>query len=475
MKTVKSPPHVAIVGGGLAGLAAAVALCERGWRVELFEARRQLGGRAGSFRDRESGEMIDHCQHVSMGCCTNFDDLCRRTEIAHLFQHDGELSFFGRDGRHAVVRSVAWLPAPLHLAPSLLMLKHLPRRERWSITFALGRLARTAKTDVSATLSFGQWLRDQGQSQRAVDDFWSVILVSALADTVDRVSFAFGRKVFIDGFMASRQGHILRIPKVSLGEIYGRNLAEWLTNHGVTIHLSAPVRQLTVDTDRVASLNLDGEFTRRFDYFVIALPWRRVGQILAINVADRLPRLRLADEIDSSPITGVHLWFDRSITKLSHAVMVGRLSHWLFSRGLRSLGQTGEEKAYYYQVVISASRNLVGRKREDVVREVCLDIASVCPGMEQARLIHWKIVSQEEAVFVVRPGVDDLRSPQKTAWSNLALAGDWTQTGWPATMESAVRSGYLAAEVLLGDLGSTARELANDLPRGWLSKWVVKQ
>jgi len=210
---------VAIVGGGLAGLAAAVALCERNWQVDLFESRHHLGGRAGSFRDPQSHELIDHCQHVSMGCCTNLADLCRRTQIEGLFRREEAITFFAEHSHPSEVRATSWLPAPLHLARSLFGLSHLKWKDRRAVASALWRLARTPVTRQSENLSFGQWLRAQRQSERSIEGFWSVILVSALAEHMDRVSYAAARKVFVDGFMASASGYVLQLPQTSLGEV----------------------------------------------------------------------------------------------------------------------------------------------------------------------------------------------------------------------------------------------------------------
>ena len=218
---------MAVVGGGLAGLAAAAALAERGVRVELFEARRQLAGRAGSFRDPATGELVDHCQHVSMGCCTNLADFCRRTGIADCFRRDSRLHFFAPDGRRYDLAANRWLPAPLHLAPSFLRLGYLTLGERLAIARALWKLARmprcitthtmTAADQLSASkgewsmpatepfTTAGEWLRRNGQSEQSIKLFWEPVLISALGESLERAGPAYARKVFVDGFMVSRQ------------------------------------------------------------------------------------------------------------------------------------------------------------------------------------------------------------------------------------------------------------------------------
>jgi squalene-associated FAD-dependent desaturase len=471
--TTAGPPRVAIVGGGLAGLAAAAALAEAGLTVELFEARRQLGGRAGSFRDQASGELIDHCQHVSMGCCTNLAAFCRRTGIDDLFRRDRRLHFFGPDGRRCDFAAAAWLPAPAHLGPALWRLGYLSRRERVSIARAMLGLARQPDRDDPHGPTIGQWLRDHGQSSAAIERFWTPVLVSALGENVDRAGVRYARKVFVDGFMSSRRGWEVIVPRVALGEVYDRRLGAWLAARGVVLHCGAAVAAVAGDGRRVEGVVLADGAVRPFDFAVVAVPWRRCGELFTGDLRAALPQLAGIDRIESAPITGLHLWFDAPITPLPHAVLVGRLSQWLFQRAAPADRRAGDSRPHYYQVVISASRELAGRDRRQTVETVHRELCDVFPAARSARLLDWRLISEQSAVFSVRPGIDLLRPPQQTAVANLMLAGDWTATGWPATMEGAVRSGHLAAEAILSSIGRPAPLLEPDLPRAALARAIT--
>jgi squalene-associated FAD-dependent desaturase len=464
--------RIAIVGGGLAGLAAAVALAGRGLELELYESRRRLGGRATSFFDSDSGDWIDHCQHVGMGCCTNLADFCRRTGLAEFFRRDRHLYFFGPDGRCHRLSANRWLPAPVHLAPSLMRLGYLSFGERVGIALAMLRLARARVEDDERQPTIGQWLRRQGQSERAMQLFWSVVLVSALGEELDRASLAHSRKVFVDGFLSAREAYEIDVPIVPLGELYGERLETWLKQQGVAVHLGAEVKRLDGDGSGVRHLVFSDGSQRAVDGAIVATTRRRVRELFAGPLLACLPELSGVERIDSAPITGVHLWFDREITALPHAVLVGRLSQWLFNRG-RAMVKDASPVEHYYQVVISASRSLAGRDRAAVLEEILGDLTSIWPAVGEARLLRWRMVTEQAAVFSVRPGIELLRPPQQTSVANLALAGDWTRTGWPATMEGAVRSGYLAAEAILKNLGHSERLLAPDLKRGWLARLVV--
>ena len=480
--------NVAVVGGGLAGLAAAVALCERGFRVELFEAGRRLGGRAGSFRDGLSGELVDSCQHVAMGCCTNLADFLRRTGTSDCFRRRRQLHFVGPDGRHYRVAAAPGLPAPLHLVPGLMQLGYLGFIDRLRILRTLGRLAKlpsggeqddSASCGQTDSATVGPWLSRQGESDRALRRFWSVVLVSALGETLDRASLNAARKVFVDGFLASRRAYELEVPRVPLAEIFDRRVGDWLCAQGVTIHRGVRVAKIDGDGDRARAVVLPDGSRRPFDGFVAAVPWRAVRALLGPAVLPALPALAHVERIEPAPITAVHLWLDRPIRAPAEAVLVGRTSQWVFRRGgpkaKADRRPETPESGHYHQVVISASHKLIGRPHGELVREVCSELRAIWPAARRARLLRWRVITHREAVFSVRPGIERLRPPQQTPIPNLVLAGDWTATGWPATMEGAVRSGYLAAEAVLRqrDPGNPERLLAPDLPRARLIRWIM--
>jgi len=482
-------PTLAVIGGGLAGLAAAVAAGESGLDVELFEQGRHLGGRAGAFCDPKTQSPIDRCPHVAMGCCTNFLDFCRRTGVAGHFRTFRPLHFLLPDGRRHDFMPAPGLPAPLHLLPAILRLGQLRLGERLSIARAVWRLAREPTESSADGETIAAWLRRNGQSQRVVDRFWAPVLVSALSERLDRASLSAAKKVLVDGFLGSRRACELIVPKVPLGEILDRDVAAWLDEQGVRVHRRTGVERIGGDARRVTGLLLRDGSRRAFDAVVLAVPWNRLARLLAEPIEAALPELRRGKKLRPAPITAVHLWFDRPITPLPHAVLVERLSQWVFNRGPQPLsgnlpspsgkGAGGEgsseagEVVHAYQVVISASHELIGRPRDELLREVLADLSAVWPAARGAELLHSRVITQPAAVFSPAPGVDLLRPVQQTPIENLALAGDWTATGWPATMESAVRSGYLAVEAVLRHLGADCRLVVPDPARGWLARRML--
>ena len=429
------PRSLAIVGGGLAGMAAAEVAQRNAIPVELFEARRHLAGRAGSARDVRTGRWIDG-QHIALGCCTELVDFCRRLGIEDCFRRDSRLTFFGPDGRRYDLAASWWLPAPLHLAPSLLGLTYLTLSQRLRTMALMARLA-CARHDT--TESLGQWLSRRGCSAAEQKLFWQPILVSALGELPDRLALDGAAQVVRETFLGPRRAYQLLVPRKPLAEIYDQQAGTRLAEQGVTICRATRVAQVEGDRHGVTGLLLaDG---RRIvaDAFILAVPWRRVRRLLSPPLLEALPELAAVDQIPSGAITGVHLWFDRPITPLAHAALPGRVSQWIFQP---------DPAENYYQVSISASHRLE-LTREQLLAEVLRELAEVFPAAHSAHLLHHRIVINPAAVFVLAPGVELLRPQQRTAIPNLFLAGDWTRTNWPATMEGAIRSGRLAVAAML--------------------------
>lgn len=455
------PPHVVVVGGGLAGLATAATLVDRGLRITLLESRPRLGGRAASFTDPATGELVDNCQHVSMTCCTNLADFCRRVGIDGLFRREPAVTFFGPDGRTSTLKAGLG-PAPFHLGASFLRANYLGWRDKIRVAYGLARLALDVKGGEPGE-SFADWLWRHGQNVRTIHLFWATVLVSALNERLDRMDVGMARQVFVDGFLMNREGFQMEVPAAPLGELYGLRLESWLRDHGVAVRLTTGVRSIDADEDGdVHGVTLrDGEAIDA-DFVVAAVPFDRVRNLLAPALRERTPELDGLDRMESSPITGVHLWFDRPVCPLDHAVAPGRFLHWVFNH-TRIQGREPKGGGEYLQVVISASYDLLWMNKEMIRDAVVAELASMWPAAAEAKLVRWWVVTEHGATFAVRPGVDAIRPPQRTPVDGLFLAGDWTDTGWPATMEGAVRSGYLASQGILEDLDRPARLLRPDL------------
>jgi len=442
--------RVLVIGGGLAGLAAAQALAEKGYPVTVLESRNRLGGRAGSFTDATTGQLIDACQHVSMGCCTEFARFCESVGIAALMKPEPILYFMTPDRR--ISRFCAdRLPAPFHLTRSFLRAHFLSLGEKARIAWGLACLACADDTDDPPFL---KWLQGHRQTPRTIDRFWGVVLTSALNETPDRIGLRYARKVFLDGFLRDRRGFEVQLPTVPLGRLYGEELQGWFESHGIELRLSCGVKRIEVENGQVRCVTTRTGEALTANTYISALPFDRLLDALPPEVIDAHLYFANLRRLETSPITSVHLWYRRPVMELPHVVLVDCGGQWVFQRGA---GPAGE---HYVQVVVSAARHFRGMGQAEVQRRIVEEMARLFPAASVDMLVRARMVTEHVATFSAVPGVDAWRPAQRSPIENLFIAGDWTATGWPATMEGAVRSGYAAAQAVNGlspDLAQTGR------------------
>lgn len=457
-----------IVGGGLAGLAAASALAGRGLSLTVLESRPRLGGRASSFTDPATGRLVDNSQHVSMGCCTNLAAFARKVGIRHLFRPLPRLLMLDPEGDPSEL-AAGWLPAPFHLTGSLLRARYLSWRDKVALGYALACLR--IDSEGRPGEPFGTWLRRHGQSPRAMARFWETTLVATLNETLDRMDYRLARMVVLDGLLRNRHGFVVEVPEVPLGELYGERLEPWFRERGIELRRGCGVRRVVLDAEGIVSgVELREGTEVAADLVVLAVPFQRVQALWPEGQV--WPALEGPSAMKPSPITGVHLWFDRKVFPLEHAALLERLSQWVFDHTAMDR-PTAEAGGQYLQVVISASHGLLSKTKDEIRSAVLADLTELWPAVREAVVERSWIVTEHAATFAVPPGIASLRPPQRTPVSGLYVAGDWTDTGWPATMEGAVRSGFLAAEELLTDLGTPERLLVPDLPTGWIARLLL--
>jgi squalene-associated FAD-dependent desaturase len=484
--------NVIVIGGGLAGLAAGVALADAGCRVRLFEQRPYLGGRATSYA-LPNGEHVDNCQHVTLGCCTNLEDFYKRVGSAGKIRFFDRLFFLDPQGRTGVMQAGV-LPAPAHMTGSFLAFGPLALKDKLSIARALATILFAGGQPKDAyppaqPVSMLAWLRLHKQTQRAIERFWRVVLVSALDEELDRTDARFGIDVFWKAFLKNNTGYRMGVPSVPLAELYdGCRIA--IEKKSGEVILRSPVRSLCFKDGALSALQFDGGREESADSFVLAIPQDKLNELLPAEVRAANPALAHLEKFRVSPITGVHFWFDREVTKEPFITLLDTQTQWIFNKTAlyrAAPGATGscnsersEESAFsvaqsgathqYLQLVISASYDLLRKSREEII-DLCLnEVRQALPAAREAQLIKATVIKEAAATFSPRPGVDRWRPEQQTNTPRLFLAGDWTATGWPATMEGAVRSGYLAAEAILRSAGSRQKFLVPDLPSSGLSR-----
>ena len=507
MLSKKNIPTLAVIGGGLAGIAAAESAVRSGWDVELFEWSRTLGGRIASQFDSRSRCWIDNGQHLFLGCCTEQIALNQRLGGSDLFDRYDTVTFAASESRRWTLSASVFLPPRWQLVPSFLKNPFLSFRDRLATGLLLRKLAKLhrdfSKIDESVLQkppffagddentipgrpgqqffykqeTFGGWLRRENASEDSVKHFWNPLVYSALSDTVDGVCLFAAVKVIVQAFMSGRDAMALYVPKCPLREIYHIETLRKLSQLGVKVHLFSRVErlacELTKDSSqpisdsgnhafsKIQSLVLVDGNQRCFDAYILAIPAYRIWKLLETSQLKPLADSLGVNRYELGAITAVHLWFDRPILPKSQrqlAIFNGP-GQWVFY-GQHALSDQFQEKVrgFYHQVVISASHRLLSEEEltskgspiliDRVLEQLQAVFPETCSGKNGAALLHAKTTTVFDAVFSPTPEVYRFRPVQHTVIVNLALAGDWTQTHWPATMEGAIRSGLNAVERL---------------------------
>ncbi len=481
MPSTPTQPTVAIAGGGLAGLAAACALADSGFRVTVFEKRPFLGGRASSYEHPGTGEVIDNCQHVLFRSCTNLIEFYQRIGVAQHIRWYDTMTFVEPGGRSTVMRGSP-LPVPLHTAPSFLRFPFLTAADKLAIARAMIPLTLTEQKDDGRP--FQQWLDQYGQTQGAIENFWKPILISALSEDLDRVSISSAAQV-VRVSMQSPDARHMGVPTIPLTELYNA-AGDYVGARGGELYFRRSVENFQPEPNSVSIQS--GAAQESFDYLILAVPFDALDRILPQTAESASLREAIA-HFETSPITGIHLWFDRQISDLDHAVLLNRTIQWLFHKSrLQQRGRQAprdrisvEESngalasdASYIELVVSSSKSLIDKSKSEIVDLALAEVREFFPAAREATLVKSAVVKELHATYSPRPGIDAHRPAAPTAWPRVFLAGDWTATGWPATMEGAVRSGYLAAQALTRSANRSTKFLSPDLPATGLMRLFHK-
>jgi zeta-carotene desaturase len=425
-------------------------LAENGFRVTLFERRPYLGGRASSYQHPGTGEVVDNCQHVLLGCCTNLIEFYRRIGVEDKIRWYERMTFLEPGGRASIIQP-SILPAPLHTAPSFLRAACLSLTDKFSIAAGLAALAPVAPHDTGE--SFLQWLRRHGQTERAIDRFWKTVLVSALNEEIDSISVPYAAQVMRESFLKSRAAGRMGVPTVPLTELYSR-AGDYITARGGEVRFRANVESFRAEFAEVKLLMAGGTGEESFDFVIPAVPFDVLSRLLPETTAAE-PLRQTLSRFETSPITGIHLWFDRQITDLDHAVLLDRTIQWMFHKSRLLVADAhrgsngnrdGGENNSYVELVVSSSKTLVEKSKQEIIDLALSELREFFPRARAANLVKSTVIKEVHATYSPRPGIESHRPSPETVWPRIFLAGDWTATGWPATMEGAVRSGYAAAQ-----------------------------
>ncbi len=467
---------VLVIGAGLAGLAAAVALSGVGAKVRLLERKPYVGGRAYSYPHPALDEVIDS-QHVMLGCCTNLVDLCKLSGAdRHIRWYDNVTFLEAGEGQRPARRSdigPSFLPAPGHSSLSFLRARMLSVADKARIGVGLLGFMRGYPQDDEEP--FSAWLQRTKQTERAIRHFWEPVIVGALNDGFERCSTRYAGQVFYESFLKSAEGGRLGIPTQPMSEFYA-GAATLAAKQGVELGLRASIDRIEKTADgQWHAIASDGKNYSAWN-LILALPFEQTARLVAtLPEAERM-KLPMSDRFVHAPITTIHLWFDRAVTELDHAALLDTRIQWVFNKTRIRREEPGAaaEHGQYLELVISASFAGLQMTREQVLSLALEELARFFPLVQQATLLKAGILKEARATFSVVPGLDRFRPAATTALPGLYLAGDWTRTGWPSTMEGAVRSGRLAAEAVARAAGGQYSFLTPDLPAAGLMRLLPR-
>ena len=437
-----------IVGGGLAGIAAAEAAATQGYRIDLFERSGVLGGRVASLFEPTQKQWIDTGQHIILGCCTDVRALNQRLGLDTFFERSDTIPFATLDQQHWTLSASPRLPKRWQLLPSFLAMPLLPFMER----LKTGRLLKKLGSEPLPDITITEWFKRHRVSQNAMDAFWFPLVLSALSEVPDYASVKALQKVIRDGFLAGREGMQVCLPTAPLRAIYHDVASAALVERGVSLHFFKRLRRLHWDknnTDElptIVALEFSDNSVEEFDRTILAMPAFQLWKVLdASDLTCCAERLGL-ERFEPGAITTVHLWLDRP-------VLPPGKRYCALSGGIGQFLCASSDTENYYTVVISASHRLL--PETEMMMSGCKNLGErivgqlrMTFGIPALQLLHCRTTTCFEAVFSPKPELFTKRPDAMGLFSNGTIAGDWTQTGFPATMEGAVRSGLTAVESL---------------------------
>jgi squalene-associated FAD-dependent desaturase len=445
------PFEVLIIGGGFAGLAAGVALAEAGKRVCLFEQKPHLGGRARSFRDPTTGSVVDNGQHLFMGCYHSTIQFLKTLGTLDRLRFQPRLAvpFLDRDGRLTRLDCPNW-PSPWHLLLGVLRSGSFSFKQKLEV-LRLGNDLRTAGQNSVpwAGETVAAWLGRRGQSEGLQRNFWDLLCIAMLNEDPRIASAQLFERVLRLALFSSPVDSRLGIACVGLSDCYTAAATAYLESHGGSVQTGRGVKQLLISEGACRGVELGTGEKIEGVPVISAIPWQQFAEVLPGDLIRNEPFFAAALALRPAPIISINLWFDAPITDLEFVGLRGTTIQWLFDKS-RILGAND----HCISLVLSGAHEHVSRSKEELLAISLRELSEMLPAVRKARLLHSLVIKERFATFSPSPETEPLRPPARTPIRRLFLAGDWTATGLPATIEGAVQSGYTAARELLQGTGN---------------------
>jgi squalene-associated FAD-dependent desaturase len=445
---------VLIIGGGLSGLSTAVDLCARGVSVSVFERGPRLGGRAYSFTDETTGEEIDNGQHLMMGCYHQTRWLLGTIGSEHHAALQPNLHI---DVVHPGIRATSLrcpaLPGPLHLLTGLMGFNLLTFGERLSLLkvgVEIHKHPESIEPSI-ANLTVRQWLDSLGQSENSQRYLWDVIAIGSLNGDPGETSALLLYRVLRAAFLGDRSNSSLLVPRAGLSRLFAEPALHYIESKGGRVFLQCGVEELMCEGARVRAVRCSDGTRHEAKTFVSAVPWHSISGLLPSTE----PSVKFAAAMTASAILSVNLWFDRQVIDRGFVALLDSRVQWVFNKSKLHRDSAGAGQCL--ALTVSGANRFVDMEPREIVELVCGELRAVFPQVSSARLVHSVVLKEKRATFSQTPRAEFLRPGCTTSLTNFFLAGDWTNTGYPATIEGAVMSGRNAATAALNSCRSTGQ------------------
>ncbi len=438
--------NVLIIGGGFAGLSAGVALADKGVKVSLLENRKILGGRAYSMEDGNLGELIDNGQHALLGSFRETQKFLKTIGTAKnvRFQKRFEMVLLKPDGKRVEISS-SLLPAPFHMAGALLFNPTFDWSERLKLLQTGASLIFKRRLPENWTVK--DWLEETKQPESLRQNWWNPLLTSALNEQPHRASADLFLNLAKKTFLSRKRNASFGFFNVNLNELYTEQSRQFIETRGGEVFLDTPASKILISEEGVDGVVLRNGGVITADSYISAVPHSQLRRLLPDEVTGNGKPFGYLPALRDSPIISVQLWFDRPIMKEELLGFIGSPVQWVFNKSI--LWTEGETQAGALACHIGGARGLIHRRKEALVEMTVKELSRFLPAVRGARLVHARVVKERHATLSSTPENQRLRPEQPTSLSNFFLAGDWTRTGWPAMIESAVISGRRCAELIL--------------------------
>ena len=439
---------ILIIGGGFAGLAAAVDLAEQGKKVLLLERRAFLGGRAYSFTDKITGDTIDNGQHLMMGCYHHTLAFLKKIGASEKvkFQPNPRVDFLSATEGHASFVCPS-LPAPLHLLTGLSRLKTItwPDRIR-ALRVGLALRTMNGKRARLADITVREWLNELGQSPRIQNRFWDLIALATLNEAPETASADMFARVLEQAFMHTTQDSTMVISRVGLSDLYITDAVKFILKRGGEVRLNASVKSINFANHRAVGVTLSNQENIAAETIISAVPYFMLKEMIAPEILAE--HFAAVSAFKSAPIVSINLWYEKPVTDLEFVALLDSPIEWVFNKN--AIGGISSNPRQHLALVISGAHQAAAQPKELLIEMAQTEMQKFFPQSRQQRPAHAYVIKEQHATISHTVGTARQRPAQKTPLANFFLAGDWTATGLPATIESAVWSGQACAQLIAG-------------------------